>query len=452
MIDSNSFSKKVLLSFLIFFPLVIICSNSLLNSKYPHLLPVQFFFKEKTNDHFSIDSSASTPEDIKKKHYFSGHYLDTQQVGVRVLQEDQVFSSLFPGYPQAMRTDIPFWDLYFTRKQTSRSFLEILPLKNSDHILVGYSLAGCMDIFKKYGADIIIFGNSEVYKGFIPDLFSKLLTKYGFDPNTKILLCTRGGMPASGIEETAKLMKESGQHAQLILWGYSFWSAFTKGKTIQAAEESIQKELILYKEHSSKSQSLLQWMDGSHDFGFSSFFKKINWDSLLPITFQSIRKSLNPGDGLLDEKTATDEILITQHIKNMDRNFSQLLGITPEDCQLSLAQKKFKTTLNSLSALADKVFVYLVPGTAPLTESAPACFLQNVKNMLLSENTNSNVFIKIDDLEKYSLLNIDYVHATDYHSNFVFDMDHTNYNGAKKITERLASWIKTPSKKIKNKP
>ena len=140
-----------------------------------------------------VDSEIRTPYQAKASHRFWAGVLSSPgQVALDALDSPELFSRFFPGYPEAMRTDRALWRDYFSREFDVKTMSETLSGNTPFGVTVYLSWAGCMDIFRRYGADVVIFGASDVAQAIPTDLLSDLL-KAAHIPglsNPRVLNCT----------------------------------------------------------------------------------------------------------------------------------------------------------------------------------------------------------------------------------------------------------------------
>jgi hypothetical protein len=116
--------------------------------------------------------------------------------------------------------------------------------------------------------------------------------------------------------------------------------------------------------------------------------------------------------------------------------------------QMNMARYEFKKMVESLSKIAEKIFIFIPPVSSHYYKEHSYCFFQNAKR-LLSEvsSTYKNVFVMAKEYEYYGLEAGDFLRPGDHEGGvnretMKFDRNHTHIVGSRKITKALVKWIK----------
>ena len=115
----------------------------------------------------------------------------TPRLSLNFLENPDLFSIIFPGYPPEMRIDNDLWTIYFNRNFDQKIQLKKISDFSKHVLLVPLPWLGCLDIYQKYGADILILGASDAAQGIMVDLLAeKQNPKFS---NARVLTCSTPG-------------------------------------------------------------------------------------------------------------------------------------------------------------------------------------------------------------------------------------------------------------------
>jgi FtsZ-binding cell division protein ZapB len=293
-----------------------------------------------------------------------------------------------------------------------------------------------VQLYEKYGADVLLFGNSELSRNII--LSELLPTKLGAK---KILSCATFGMLTEHVLKTATKMADiPTKKAHVVIWGYSLWNAYTNSK----AFKKIRQEKAV-KESASTLASI-------HDAKISSYLAPPSWDDVFPLNLKSYRdrKILYSEQGLVDSWASVARYPVAKELLQDNAKVSQALqtqhlahlfleGISEKDCDLTQATSQFEDTLNELKKLSDKIIIYLTPTTPDYEALAPKCFKSALLKMLLAKRSETFVVLT-KNWNDYGLNYEDFVDHTLKglaDSRVLINLNHPNFTGAHKITEKL---------------
>lgn len=422
-----------------------IALNLVISIKYPKLNKIESSNENTFNiplDSKFFDAKIRTPQSAKENKKFWAEYGASGGAALRVLETPSLFSIIFPGYPESMRSDKELWDRYFDYSFAPTSYFLDLPSPlNTIETRVIYSWNGCLDIFEKYGADVLVLGNSEVYQGLIPNMLNKTLKDILEIENPRILFCVTTAMPLKALARSLRYLKKSKNRVKIAIFGFSFWTANTEGKINFKYEAEKEVELQEY-----ENKKLTPWKEKR----FTQYFPKITWDYIVPASLQKIKEYKHvsavastvsvPSNTDLDENTFLDEAKLQKVEASIEPDYDATRDMTDSDCNISKAKKQLETITQLLSETSDNVFIYLTPALPFHTQSAPQCFRPEVKRVLHSLRA-SNIFIKTDEMASYGLLFKDYTKPSQQNNMRKWDQNHTNFDGAKKTTLTISNWI-----------
>lgn len=442
------------------------------------LLMATFFFGDKVAAHFfpgfekkgvgSAESTAldnlesisngklirkSSPKQAKSDGLFWIGNIEGKGLGIDVLADVSLLDSVFPGYGQALYQDKKFWNNYFKTEFGPNALIQSKPNLLKEGFRVSYSWTGCFSIYEKYGADVLVLGSSEVYMGLIPGLLAEVMTPL-FTRPPKVLFCVTPAMSAETVKLTAQeLIRLHGQKPQIIIWGYSFWAAYTRSTKLAGYQNEKNKEFAEYFRRENLANR--EWYSSIFNFisnaKGSDFFPKIGWDDVLEFSVtkaRSVTANQAGGDAegvnVRKENLSLDDAHLSAHLRSTLKPYYDITrGITVSDCLMGGADAIFEDAAIELKQLSPNVFVYLAPTTLHHRRTVPECFLPNVKLMLTHVSEKEGIHLLATETEGFGLGDRDFIHPTLDSDRFYFDINHTNYFGAQKITREISSWIES---------
>lgn len=384
--------------------------------------------------------------------------IEGKGAAINLVEHSKLLNSLFPGYGDSLHQDLALWQNYFKAEFGPDSFLDVKPEWSQQGFRVAYSWTGCFDIYKKYGADVLIMGSSEVYKSLIPGLLAKELDFLSSTP-TKVLYCVTHSMPVDAVKDTAEeLLNLREGKPKLIIWGYSFWLAYERSTKMAIYRKEKESALSAYrfrKENEKQQGSSLSQFKKLLGAKGAVFFPKITWDDTLNFTYakkQSFRNvhASDEAEGVHLEKSVAllgdDEL--SRHLLGKLKPFYDInQGISPADCSMNLAKSKFKSATEALKKLTPNIFIYLAPTTMHHRATVPECFIPTVRSTLEEAGREAGVHILTISTEDFGLTDRDFVYPTLKPNSYYFDINHANYVGGQKITKRISTWVGTNMKR-----
>ncbi|MDP1682599.1 MAG: hypothetical protein Q8L39_12590 [Burkholderiales bacterium] len=395
-----------------------------------------------------------SPKEAKSANLFWMGNVEGKGLGIDLLGDASLLASLFPGYGPALYQDEGFWDNYFGSEFGPDSFLQAKPELSRQGFRVAYSWTGCFSIYEKYGADVLILGSSEVYKTLIPEQLAKELGPL-FKTPPKVLLCVTHSMPVEAVKlTTQELIRLRGQKPQVVIWGYSFWLAYTRSTKLASYQKDKNREFSDYLARR-KYQKERRWYSTQPRFATHSkgadFFPKIGWDDVLDFRLAnalSIRAQQGNGgeEGVyvIREIYSQDDAHLSAYLRARLKPFYDITrGISEIDCSMGEAETMFQEAVNELEQLSPNLFVFLAPTSLHHRSTVPECFLPNVKSMLKRVLKKEGTNILVADSEEFGLRDRDFVYPTLDANVFYFDTNHANYFGGQKITGQISSWVKS---------
>lgn len=405
----------------------------------------------------SLLRKIESPAKAKKSGLFWVGDIEGKGFGIDLFQSVSLIESLFPGYGKKIYRDKVFQYNYFDSLFSTASFVESELGVSQLGFRVSYSWTGCFKLYRKFGADVIIFGSSEVYKGLIPKQLSEGLSPL-FGKDVKVLICATPAMSTENIKQSAQqLIQVSGQHPKAIIWGYSYWNAYTNSPKMADYKKERDKEIASYLSGGIIKNVLWHFF---LNLKISDLFPAISWDEIFNLSVDKIRSNNgNPAKRLtIFQEQTYDKIAEGIYISRAeyekdDQNLSEYLrtnlkpyyainnGITEKDCSLTKAKVILDGAIDELKTLSPNIFIYIAPTTSHHRKTVPTCFLPNVTAMLARVSQQKDLHLLTLEPEEYGLVDRDFVYPTLDSDLYYFDINHPNFVGSRKITNRIANWL-----------
>jgi hypothetical protein len=362
-----------------------------------------------------------------------------------------------------MSRDQALWDRYFTHPMLPKSFLLKLAEYSSLELKVTFSWLGCLDIFRTYGADILVLGSSEVFHGIIPDQLAKQV-KIPLIPNPRILQCTGSVMPVPIVAEFLELLTSMPQNSpKIVLWGYSFWQAYSKSPFLTSTMREQMKEISEYrrghlKDGSQVENSIFNKVKIVLNAKGSDYFPILSWDQVSPLnlakliergritkggTMRLLDKPQVSGTGSLEipDSYLRDPAEVAKIVDDLAVPGCTVIENTKvEDCQANEAAHDLEKVLRITKQYQIETFIYLTPVTKVQMKSGASCFRSVARETLIGARSNL-VNTLVDEMHDYGLTSVDYMKKLPGTNVWRFDENHVSLSGAKKITSHLARWM-----------
>ena len=453
--ESSPFS----LSFLVGFIFSVAVALVLFHSEFSQ--PAREGVPETISAAWTVPGVVS-PSMARVEHLFwAGRLSSPGQVAVDPLGFPELFSRFFPGYPDSMRRDRALWRDYFSRDFDIKIASEALSTGSTYGVTVYYSWTGCMDVFRRYGADIVVFGASEVGQSLPPDMLSRLLAeKNPSSPREpRVLMClTSASVPEAVAEMSAEMLRSvpSVGHPQWVIYGYEAMSAYVGSVFYESTVQSKSAMIDAYRRNRALGP-LAAW---NHRVVFPWTWNDVirlrKVSAHLPFPLAVMRRDRAAGFGrwsILPEAISPDYLKdqgrLRLHLSAYPFQNPLLVGNGLNACEwITEASIRLKRALDAARALAPHVLLYLSPSTGDDLASAPPCYPGAVQKMISSQS-GDGVVTKAGDAGEYGLDYSDFVFSAteDEDGPLWIDSVHPNIRGARKITRTIAEMISDETKK-----
>lgn len=369
----------------------------------------------------ALDLSKPSAESARAAGYF--WLLDCTDLGaaLRLLQDRTLFSSVFPGY-EATLSDAAFWKRYFSLVFDSQIVSPLLIGARQAHVMTSWG--GALELMRVHGADVVLYGSSEMFHAVIP---SRLQAALG--GNQRVLNLGCGSMLTDTVTRTADAAAASGQRSRLAVWGYSLWNAYHPPKY-----EAVKARL---------DHSYRRWA-GDALSDEESIRDRITprWDVIVRLSLQEVwyrRKGAWRPANTIPAGLLPGSPEFASAAAALTSTESEFEGITPAACDTSQATLELDAALASILRSSDRVLIYIPPTTPVMRRAAPPCYEAAVKKMLLSRR-GPRVEVRTDDWRQFGLDYPDYAKPGLRPGSWWIDTNHVNLAGAEKVTARIARW------------
>ena len=436
----TSFHRSLWLGFLVAVPTAV-CVVNRFESRYfePPIVPL-----ELPVDRRLVDRAARHSGKAKRMHLFwaSGAYGDG--VGIRLLDDAVLFDSVFPGYAAAI-PDRPLWARYFRQWFHRASFNPLLSRPGAG-VEVWNSWTGNLDLFSRYGADVVILGNSQstaLSPGFLRDRFAAAGPALR---GGKILPFFIMAMQPDEMVLALQVMNASGRKARVAVLAYSLdiliprsgGGGPAKNQNVEVFGKWRHQNMWLRAKLDSAAR-LLDWnrIVWFHR-GMLEYAGKNKVSSRRIDGFTAHKGALEASwafpDGLAGDEGALEKIAAATPV---ERSTLDYFGAS---CDLTKAAASLDRILNEMQAVAPRVVVYLTPTTPLYRRSFPDCITEGVRKMLRSR-AGERVIVETGDWDSYGLDYKDYVHPWERSGFSRIDLSHSNFSGSQKIVSKIGELI-----------
>ena len=444
-------------SFLIFFLIGIFGSifyvrkNPLeANAKSGSEALTQDFYKQIPQG-WSLGSTSHAKAQWSHQLWTSSPDRSTPSLTLDFLNQPDLFSIIFPGYPNEMKQDQKLWSIYFKRDFDQKIQLRKISEFSQYALLIPLPWMGCLDIYEKYGADILLIGASDVAQGLMVDQLSQEVAP-SF-PKARVLSCTTPGSSAPVILNFIRTLK-SLHPPRKVKWtvvGLSpsgFLSTFPFATSLQLLKQDIMTDF-------KKRKYLGSWESLNQGWSLP-----ITWNDLIParkarnhLPPETANKMISMTDAI-PERWSVHPGSFTRAEINDEKGLQYFLSKQPiqhifiqkdlvkNECEPpDHIQKLLFQIKEELKPVSDKTLLFLFPTLGYEMHDLPDCFLPEIVHAFeQSEDAQTNVLYK--GHADYGLNVTDHIIGDSKdHTLFKIDLVHPNKFGAAKITSVIAHEI-----------
>lgn len=360
--------------------------------------------------------------------------------------EPQILTSLYPGYdPQALWNDKNLWQNYFFRDFDTKVTSAAYSAQSDYGIVVYQSLTGCFDIVRRFGADIIVMGASDLAQAVPPD---ELATHF---PKKKILMCAAPTFTLdtalTSLDLISQLYPKEFARPQMVLVGVSRTMAYL-ASPFYPALNATKLELI----HRYKQADFL----GSYAFLNQTFRIPWTWNVIYPIRRDAnhlplINRIAHPERwSILDLQVSPEDLARNPRAfdlarENNRQGSSIFLGSEREKtCErLSRLPELLLAVRNRALQVADRAVVFTTPTMGDELKFAPQCYLEIYDQSIRALRNEQTLAIN-ESMSGYGMNIGDFAFRDSWKTGglLTFDVAHPNIFGARKFTAFLSSAIK----------
>lgn len=358
-------------------------------------------------------------------------------------KQPQILDSLFPGYggPILWR-DRNLWNNYFIRdmdtKVISTTFSED---KDYAGVVVHQSFTGCFDIVRRYGADILVLGASDLAQAAPPDILARHY------PDRKILLCAAPTFTLDTAVESLdlieKLYPKDFPRPELVLIGVSRTMAYLASPFYNALNWSKHEMVRRYKQADFLGR--YAYLNQTYRFPWT-------WNVLYPVRRDAnhlplVNRIHHPERwSILDLQISPEEYLRDptvfdeQRRLNRQRSSVFLNAENEADCKgMARLHELFQSVNARALALGQKAVIFTTPTMGDELREAPRCYMEMYERELASLNGERTLAIH-QDMKGYGLNILDFAFKDSRKQGglLTFDVAHPNISGAEKFTAYLS--------------
>lgn len=440
--------RNVSLYFLASFAATFLLSATILRLTFPRSTPVS---NASLPDYYDsgfekafpgpwVYSHSQSPSSAKTRQLFWARQVGSRKgIALSSTLRDKIFEEIFPGYAGLVAGDTKFWASYFKLKFSASAYAPSLN-DHASNIAVYFPFSACFDLYKRFGADIVVIGNSETFSGLVPAQISEGLRSF-FSDAPRVLFCTAPGMPLfSTYDIVSTLQRLNPVKPKLLLVGLSYWQAYFDSAVLKTNRNTVLDEIDNFARASPEAIHY-SWLSRYFGLGVSSYFEWFTWDLLVPpfLTSSTTRAPSSNNVSRSYYKHRNDPEQLAREFEAHESTFAPLEGFESKYCADDQFDRTFELGLRTLEKFANKTFIF-IPATTRRHQSLAPCLFQKVKSRLDSVSTLNIATHAV----KSSELGLDYthfLHLGDADNERVIDLNHANYLGASKQTEQLVKRI-----------
>jgi hypothetical protein len=374
-----------------------------------------------------------------RREFWAFEKSNVRGTAIKLLETPELRGALFPGYSEAMFNDQELWRIYSTRDFSSTAWLPPLQSSASPGVLVYHSWLGCLDIFRRYGADVIVFGSSETFRSLVPAALS----------HKRVLFCTTTYSYPHQAEWLAREMARSDvPRASWVILGVSLWSLYQDHAGFQSAQ--AEKKQLWDRYLASRYGRF------AGDFKASENFRPPTWDQLYLPNLSTLGKhrnrlheaqdpatyfSRNPDattDGVVSRASLSTPAGLSAFFSSFKPSFPLFQGLDESQCHDRGEDRSLRTAVQATHAIAEHTLLYVPPISPRIRERLPRCYLERFQRTLTSL-AGEGTIVQAAQSEDYGLTDSDYFYAGDIDGLVKFDSVHTNFLGAMKVSRQVAA-------------
>ncbi len=381
------------------------------------------------------------------RHVFLGARLgrSDRKFYINPADEPEILSSLYPGYEnENLWGDHNLWLNYFRRDYATKVTSARLSEDSDYGIIVYQSFTGCFDILRRYGADILVFGASDLAQAVPPDELAK------YFPDKKILICAAPTFTSDTADAALALIEKiypAGRpKPQYILFGISRTMSYLGSPFYPALDATKQEQIKHYKQadflgrYAYLNQSLrIPWTwniiypirrDANHLPLVNRLNHPERW-SILDLQISPEQLALHPG--AFDEKRRQNK-----------QESSIFMGVNEIGCR---GMSRLPLLLGSLNEralkLGAKPVFFTTPTMGDELRQAPKCFM-DIYDITMTALNSSHTLSVNQTMHGYGMTILDFAFRDSKRTGglLTFDVAHTNKFGAEKFTKYLAQAMK----------
>ncbi len=359
-----------------------------------------------------------------------------------------LFAALFPGYPETMRNDSGLWRDYFSREFGTKVSSGRLGAASPDGATAFYSWTGCIDVFRRYGADVVLLGASDTAQGVAPDLLARLLRESGVPAlaNARVLSCETPTMLPEVARDTAAMLAGTGRRARWVVYGYSPGNSDTRAPEYDEILADKRAALRDYRENLTLGP-LAAW-DRPVAFPWS-------WNELLPLRADDSQVMLNllqedhaersrrravKFDLRIPDEVARSSSTLAAFTRGLKLPHPFLHDLADAGCgEFSDSAPRLADALLAMHGLGAATLLFVDPTTGLELSTAPACYARTERAMVARARAT---LVDAADAAEMGLDPTDFIYESPPGSRrYWLNTTHVNKRGAEKLTRRLAADI-----------
>lgn len=365
-----------------------------------------------------------SPSDAKARQLFWMTFRSrTHGAALDVLNCPDLFRAVFPGYPESMARDATLWKNYFAKSFEPNVVLsEFRDSGPHGHSLYIANYEGCLEIVKRYGGDLLLLGNSIMFRHLVVDQLAALLPKRKEGHPQRVLMCT-GDLGPEGLEAVVEQMQQVIRKEKvrgLVLAMSPGWATDT------FRSESVSEKAPM------PVPSALEKL--RHQYRLKNRFPNSTWRKLFPVQWDDMREKnyrLLPATAASVSEKELWQMLAQTSSEKCE------MEVPEQACSVAEFKRWSKRVVAKMRRVTQNIFIFRGPASEFYLNQGPACFSPAISRAIESLR-GPGVNVYAGTWREKGLTDHDFLYWTEDPQALLFDWNHANAAFARKVTGEVA--------------
>lgn len=439
----NRFHHAFLTGFLLALPSVAWLLHHLVSEVPPRFTPTNFdsTFAAKTEPSWLDSHTLRWSESKKNRQLWATATFDETGISLRAFENEKLFHSLYPGYPlQEFQTKIV--PQYFSKSFDQRAWIAPLAKQTPYGAVTYRPSTACVSIFKNFGADILIFGDSTTMRALELSMLSQQLSP---SSPARVLSCATGGMLPETMQLIASDLSRTSHRVKWVVVDINRLPGYPQ--TPGYLQEIKRQAALFLEEGQLSTNSWIEWMERARA---KSLFPSVTWDVLFPANLQKLLSAREGVKMIQQPVVRPDEIVVptsvdgtslAQWAKSQERRTGPAKEpILP--CPTQNFSEQIDSLVGALTEFSENILLWIGPTTPLYHYKFGSCSPKEIQTVLESRARGKVQALTVG-WKTYDLNYQDFLFERSTLPKTRIDIAHVNFEGAKKITQQIVQKLKS---------